>query len=66
MALQIRCFAFNYLSEFEESSETSPVKTEASKPMLLDLLTLTKVMLDSGILTRRLIKERLDQSWGFL
>ena len=30
------------------------------------LLTLTKVMLDSGILTRRLIKERLDQSWGFL
>ena len=30
------------------------------------LLTLTKVMLDSGILTRRLIKEGLDPSWGFL
>ena len=38
MVLRIRCFAFNYLSEFEESSETSPVKTEASKPMLLDLI----------------------------
>ena len=30
------------------------------------ILTLTKVMLDSGILTRRLIKEGLDQSSGFL
>ena len=51
-----------YIAHFYYLDLTMPLPSVFLKMVL----TLTKAMLDSGILTRRLIKEGLDPSWEFL